>query len=67
MATLRAISTGIYLDERMWCEELEQFSLDQLQSADMLVFGRVTYEGMAALRVASFFATRAMGGMNDLA
>jgi dihydrofolate reductase len=34
--------------EQMWGEELEQFSLEQLQSADMLVFGRVTYEGMAA-------------------
>lgn len=33
--------------EPLWGEELEQFSLDQLQSADMLVFGRVTYEGMA--------------------
>ena len=33
---------------RVWGEELERFSLDQLQSADMLVFGRVTYEGMAA-------------------
>lgn len=34
--------------ERFWGEELERFSLDQLQSTDMLVFGRVTYEGMAA-------------------
>lgn len=34
--------------ERFWGEEFERFSLDQLQSADMLVFGRVTYEGMAA-------------------
>ena len=34
--------------ERVWGEELEQFSLDQLRSTDMLVFGRVTYEGMAA-------------------
>ena len=34
--------------EQVWGEELEQFSLDQLQSADMLVFGRVTYEGMAS-------------------
>ena len=34
--------------ERLWGEELERFSLDQLQAADMLVFGRVTYEGMAA-------------------
>lgn len=34
--------------ERVWGEELERFSLDQLQSAEMLMFGRVTYEGMAA-------------------
>lgn len=34
--------------ERLWGEELEQFSLELLKSADMLVFGRVTYEGMAA-------------------
>lgn len=34
--------------EGVWGEELEQFSLDQLRSADMLVFGRITYEGMAA-------------------
>ena len=34
--------------ERVWGAELEQFSLDQLRSSDMLVFGRVTYEGMAA-------------------
>src|SRR5688500_14075591 len=34
--------------EQGWGDELERFSLDQLQSADMLVFGRVTYEGMAA-------------------
>lgn len=34
--------------ERFWGEELMQFSLEQLESADMLVFGRVTYEGMAA-------------------
>jgi dihydrofolate reductase len=34
--------------ERVWGDELERFSLDQLESADMLVFGRVTYEGMAA-------------------
>jgi dihydrofolate reductase len=34
--------------DRVWGEELERFSLDQLQTADMLVFGRVTYEGMAA-------------------
>lgn len=34
--------------EGLWGEELERFSLEQLQSTDMLVFGRVTYEGMAA-------------------
>jgi dihydrofolate reductase len=34
--------------ERIWGAELEAFSLEQLRSADMLLFGRVTYEGMAA-------------------
>lgn len=34
--------------EQVWGEELRRFSLEQLESADMLVFGRVTYEGMAA-------------------
>lgn len=29
-------------------EELENFSVEQLRGADALVFGRVTYEGMAA-------------------
>jgi dihydrofolate reductase len=32
----------------VWGEELERFSIEQLHSADYLVFGRVTYEGMAA-------------------
>ncbi len=32
----------------VWGEELERLSIEQLRSADMLVFGRVTYEGMAA-------------------
>ena len=32
----------------VWGEELERFSIEQLDSADALVFGRVTYEGMAA-------------------
>jgi len=31
-----------------WGDELEQFSLEQLASADLILFGRVTYEGMAA-------------------
>jgi dihydrofolate reductase len=32
----------------IWGEELEKLSIEQLHSADYLVFGRVTYEGMAA-------------------
>ena len=32
----------------VWGDELERFSVEQLRSADMLLFGRVTYEGMAA-------------------
>jgi dihydrofolate reductase len=32
----------------IWDEELERFSLEQLRSADRLIFGRVTYEGMSA-------------------
>ena len=31
----------------VWGKELEQFSIEQLATADMLVFGRKTYEGMA--------------------
>src|SRR5262245_56804367 len=34
--------------ERVWGPELEQFSIEQLRSADCLVFGRATYEGMAS-------------------
>lgn len=32
----------------VWGPELEQFSLEQGKTADALLFGRVTYEGMAA-------------------
>lgn len=32
----------------IWGSELEQLSLEQLRSADLLVFGRHTYQGMAA-------------------
>jgi len=32
----------------VWGDELEKLSLDQLKTADMLLFGRITYEGMAA-------------------
>ncbi len=32
----------------VWGKELEKISIEQLNSADYLFFGRVTYEGMAA-------------------
>lgn len=31
----------------VWGPELEQLSVEQLQSADLLLFGRATYQGMA--------------------
>jgi dihydrofolate reductase len=34
--------------ETVWGEDLERLSMEQLRSADRLLFGRVTYEGMAA-------------------
>lgn len=34
--------------ETVWGSELERFSLEQLNAASYLVFGRTTYEGMAA-------------------
>ena len=34
--------------ETVWGSEMESFSLEQLNSASYLVFGRITYEGMAA-------------------
>ncbi len=32
----------------VWDQELETYSVEQLRSAGMLLFGRITYEGMAA-------------------
>jgi dihydrofolate reductase len=34
--------------ERAWGEEMERMSIEQLDAADTLLFGRVTYEGMAS-------------------
>ena len=34
--------------ETIWDSEMEQFCIEQLDSTDYLVFGRTTYEGMAA-------------------
>jgi dihydrofolate reductase len=44
----------------VWGQELEKLSVDQLHSADYLVFGRVTYEGMAA------YWTKEEGDIADL-
>lgn len=33
--------------EYVWGKELERFSLEQLKRADLLLFGRITYQGMA--------------------
>lgn len=38
----------LFFHEIVWGAELERFSLEQLNAASYLVFGRVTYEGMAA-------------------
>lgn len=46
--------------DTIWGKELEALSLEQLHSADYLVFGRVTYEGMAA------YWTNAKGEIADL-
>lgn len=34
--------------EYVWGEELEQLSIEQLRTAGLLLFGRVTYQGMAS-------------------
>lgn len=34
--------------ERVWGPELEEFGLQQLDSAGAILYGRVTYEGMAS-------------------
>lgn len=46
--------------EVVWGQELEKLSIEQLNSADYLVFGRVTYEGMAA------YWTKEQGEIADL-
>ncbi len=34
--------------QSVWGDELERLSIEQLDAADRLIFGRATYEGMAA-------------------
>ena len=43
-----AASWDLNFHKYAWDEELERFSIEQLRTAEMLLFGRVTYEGMAA-------------------
>ena len=42
-----ASSWDLDFHEYAWGEELQRFSQEQLDAADLLLFGRVTYEGMA--------------------
>jgi len=41
-------SWDLSFHEKIWGQELEDLSIKQLHTADYLIFGRVTYEGMAA-------------------
>src|SRR5271169_5090342 len=43
-----AKSWDLAFHQAVWGPELEAFSIEQLRTADRLLFGRVTYEGMAA-------------------
>jgi dihydrofolate reductase len=53
-------SWDLAFHKHAWGEELEQLSIEQLRSADTLLFGRVTYEGMAA------YWSRERGAVADL-
>jgi len=53
-------SWDLNFHQEVWGEELERLSIEQLESADMLLFGRVTYVGMAA------YWTTATGKIADL-
>ena len=43
-----ATSWDLGWHENVWGEELERISLEQLRAAERLLFGRITYDGMAA-------------------
>jgi dihydrofolate reductase len=43
-----AKSWDLDFHQSVWGDELERLSIEQLRSADRLLFGRVTYEGLAA-------------------
>lgn len=53
--------------ESIWGDELERFSIEQLDGADRLIFGRATYEGMAAYwQTATDEAAAVAGRMNAI-
>ena len=41
-------SWDLKFHDTVWGDELERISIEQLEAADLLLFGRTTYEGMAA-------------------
>jgi len=55
-----AKSWDLSFHETVWGDELERLSIEQLRGADCLLFGRTTYEGMAA------YWTKATGTVADL-
>jgi len=51
---------------KVWGDELEQLSIEQLRQCNSLVFGRVTYEGMAAYWTTVTGEVEVAGFMNSL-
>ncbi|GGA15285.1 dihydrofolate reductase family protein [Dyella caseinilytica] len=41
-------SWDLEFHQHVWGDDLERFAIEQLESAEGLLFGRITYEGMAA-------------------
>jgi len=50
----------------VWSDELEQLSIQQLKSCSTLVFGRITYEGMAAYWTTVTGEVEVAGFMNSI-
>ncbi|MDD8018723.1 MAG: dihydrofolate reductase family protein [Bacteroidota bacterium] len=51
---------------KVWGDELEQLSIEQLRQCNSLVFGRVTYEGMAAYWTTVTGEVEVAGFMNSI-
>jgi dihydrofolate reductase len=51
---------------KVWGDELEQLSIEQLSQCNALVFGRVTYEGMAAYWTTATSEAEVAGFMNKI-